>query len=347
MSLSGRESAERAKLPYDLAALRVELGLLRVGHLLSREQLLFRKYDPDQPRTPAGETGAGQWTSGDGGQEVVADDGSRVLSLRIRSRPSETWDEQHGVVAPDGTRTLFEMEGRTQTIRDGETGEILSRATLVDGQVEPEAFVQNARAPDFSGSRIKATVEAALALLSVLSLRKSRDGTAIFEAPASAYEPGADANHPAMWVGRVDQAELDAACPRRGEVQGILDDSVTQVRATGNFMDAQDFGNKVHAVAAAKIRALNDPNLVQEISYIHAKLDLDIPEKPSEVPYGTQFSIRLDALEKSDPLTVCIHDFKTGKSGLAALRATQIARMVAVNFPGTQRIIVNEIRPSR
>jgi hypothetical protein len=46
-------------------------------------------------------------------------------------------------------------------------------------------------------------------------------------------------------------------------------------------------------------------------------------------------------------LTVCIHDFKTGKSGLAALRATQIARMVAVNFPGTQRIIVNEIRPSR
>ncbi|MCI9881544.1 MULTISPECIES: hypothetical protein [Methylobacterium] len=65
------------------------------------------------------------------------------------------------------------------------------------------------------------------------------------------------------------------------------------------------------------------------------------------MPYGTQVSIRPDALENSDPATVCIHDFKTGKRGLAALRATQIARMVAINFPGTQRIIVNEVRPSR
>lgn len=341
MSLSGRQSAEGATLPYDLAALRVEVGLLRVEHLLSR------KYNPDQPRTPAGETGAGQWTSGEDGQDVVADDGSRVLSLRIRSQPSETWDERHVVVAPDGTRTLFEMEGRTQTISDGETGEILSRGTRIDGRVEPEAFVQSARAPQPSRSRTAAAVEAGMALLSILSLRKSRDGTAIFEAPASAYEPGSDANNPAMWVGRVDQAELDAACPRRGEVQGILDDSVSQVRTTGNFMDAQDFGNKVHAVAAAKIRALNDPNLVQEVSYVPGTTEPVIPDKTDPVPYGTQFSIRLDALEKSDPLTVCVHDFKTGKSGLAALRATHIARMVAINFPGTRRIIVNEIRPSR
>ncbi len=202
MSLSGRKNAERAKLPYDLAALRVELGLLRVEHLLSREHLLFRKYDPDQPRTPAGQPGAGQWTSGDDGHDVVANDGSRVLSLRIRSQPSEAWDEKHFVVAPDGTRTLFEMEGRTQTIRDGETGEILSRGTRIDGRVEPEAFVQSARTPHLYRSRTAAAIEAGMALLSVLSLRKSRDGTAIFEAPASAYEPGSDANNPAIWVGR-------------------------------------------------------------------------------------------------------------------------------------------------
>ena len=94
LSLSGRRSAEGATLPQDLAALRVEVGLLRVEHLLSR------KDDPDQPRTPADETGARQWTSGEDGRDVVADDGSRVLSLRIRSQPSETSDERHVVVAP-------------------------------------------------------------------------------------------------------------------------------------------------------------------------------------------------------------------------------------------------------
>ncbi len=104
-------------------------------------------------------------------------------------------------------------------------------------------------------------------------------------------------------------------------------------------MDAQDFGNKVHAAAAAKIRALHDSSLVPEVSYLSGKTD--------PVSYGTQFSLRLDVLEESKPLTVCVHDFKTGESGFAALRATQIARMVAINFPGTQRIIVNEIRPIR
>ncbi|GJE16492.1 hypothetical protein [Methylobacterium marchantiae] len=335
---------ESAAIRSDLAGIAVEVELVRV------ERVLARKYSPDQPREPAGQSGGGRWTSGalgdDGSadpettgslgsdtspdsEETITEDGSRVLSLRIRSHPSQGWDEQHTVIAPDGTRTVFEMEGRTQTIRDGETGEILSRSTMVDGRAVPEAFAQNARASRPSPSRHKAAVEAALALLSVFALRKSRDGKAIFDAPASAYEPGPDPNYPAMWVGRVDQQELDAACPRRGEVQEILDESVAQARGTGDFMDAQDFGNRVHAIAAGKIRALHDQNLVPEVSYIYGA------EEP--VPYGTKFSLRLDALERSVPSTVCVHDHKTGESGFTALRAASIAAMVARNFPGTQR----------
>lgn len=105
----------------DLAELAVEVELIRV------ERVLARKYSPDQPREPAGRSDGGRWTSGRGGspgpatagplgsdaspapEEAVAEDGSRVLSLRIRSHPSQDWDEQHTVTAPDGTRTVFEM----------------------------------------------------------------------------------------------------------------------------------------------------------------------------------------------------------------------------------------------
>lgn len=345
---------ESAAIRSDLAGIAVEVELVRV------ERALSRKYSPDQPREPAGQSGGGRWTSGvsggggskdpettgslgsdtsPDGEEVVTADGSRVLSLRIRSHPAQDWDEQHTVTALDGTRTVFEMSGRTQTIRDGETGEILSRSTMVDGGAKPEAFVQTVKAPRPSRPRHTAAIDAALALLSVFALRKNRDGTAIFDAPASAYEPGPDPKFPAMWVGRVDQAELDAACPRRGEVQAILDESVAQARATGDVMDAQDFGNRVHAIAAGKIRALHDPDLVPEISYVLGKRE--------PVRYGTKFSLRLDALEHSVPRTVCVHDHKTGEGGFTALRATSIAAMVVKNFPGTLRIIVTEVRPSR
>jgi hypothetical protein len=304
MSLPGRQSAERAKLPYDLAALRVELGLLRVEHLLSREHLLFRKYDPDQPRTPAGETGAGQWTSGDGGQEVVADDGSRVLSLRIRSRPSETWDEQHTVVTPDGTRTVFEMEGRTQTILDGETGEVLSRSTLVDGQVEPEAFVQGVRAQSPSPTRRAAAVEAALALFRVLSQRTDA-GPALFVAPASEYERGDDASSKAIWVGEVERTDLDLACPRHGEVQSLPDRTMALVTSSGLYLTPQAIGTRVHTLMAQDINSRKDPNFIAEISYSKTA--------PGDPGYGAKDSVRIDILENPNPSTVCIYGPKTGQ----------------------------------
>jgi len=54
-------------LRYDLSAIAVELAALRVW-------LLLRKYSPDQPRVPAGQTGGGQWTSGDGGGDATIGD---------------------------------------------------------------------------------------------------------------------------------------------------------------------------------------------------------------------------------------------------------------------------------
>jgi hypothetical protein len=338
MSLPLDHHTKLLRLRSAIAGLSVTIGFVRVQRALSR------KYDPSQPREPAGSQNGGRWALNGGGQgrsgeeETVTEDGSRVLSLRIRSRSSEGWEEEHTVIAPDGTQTVFEMEGRTQTIRDGQTSEILSRSTLIDGWAVPEAFVQQTGVSSLARAGTRSLYNAAAALLAALSVRTGRNG-AIFEAPASLYEPRQGTKSTVAWVGAVNEQEMRAACPQRGLVQTILDEAAAQVRATGNFNGPQDFGNKVHAVAAAKIRALGNPNLVAETSYVYGD------ETPAD--YGTRFSIRLDVLERSVPQTVCVHDHKTGESGISAVRATSIAEMIARNFPDTQRIILSEIRPTR
>jgi hypothetical protein len=56
-------------------------------------------------------------------------DGDAIASAVSEGDRDTPFDERHVVTAPGGTRTIFETTGRTQTIRDGETGETLARAT--------------------------------------------------------------------------------------------------------------------------------------------------------------------------------------------------------------------------
>jgi hypothetical protein len=69
--------------------------------------------------------------------------------------------------------------------------------------------------------------------------------------------------------------------------------------------------------------------------------------KNREENYGRKDSIRIDVLEKVSDGTVCVYDIKTGQRGLSAARTSEIATNVFKAYPGTQRIIVSEIRPKR
>jgi hypothetical protein len=333
----------------EVAALRAELAGLAVGVKLIRlERVLSLKYRPDQPRAPAGQSDGGRWVSeGTGGtaecqsqtQDAVLEDGSRVLSIRIRAKPHTDWDEQHTVIAADGTRTVFETSGLTQTIRDGDSDEVLARSILTPDGAEPQAFVQLARGrprpSDELARRFAKTLEAAGSLFSVLSERKSRDGKAIFAAPASEYKPGDAYDLQSMWVGAIGQTELDQVCPRNREVQSIADAVAADVRASGNYLDEQDFGNKVHARIAKIINSMNDPDLEAEISFDSIT--------GQEVLYATKGSWRLDTLEHSRPATVCVYDHKTGRAFLRARRAADFVDVVQKRFRGAQRIIVIQI----
>lgn len=338
-----RHAQEIAALRTELAGLAVGVKLIRLDHVLSR------KYRPDQPRAPAGQSDGGRWVSEgtDGASEAqsqtedsVLEDGSRVLSIRIRAKPHTDWDEQHTVTGPDGTRTVFETSGLTQTIRDSDSGEILARSRLTQDGAEPEAFVQLARSrprpSDDLARRFARALEAAGSLFSVLSGQNTKNRKAIFVAPASEYIPGDAYDHRAMWVGAVGQTELDQLCPRNREVQAIADLVAADVRASGNYMDEQDFGNKVHVGIADIIRAMRDPNFDAEISYD--------PITGDKVIYGTKGSLRLDTLEHPRPSTVCVYDHKTGRGYLRSRRAVDLVSAAQKRYPDATTFIAIEIR---
>ncbi|WP_156630205.1 hypothetical protein [Methylobacterium sp. Leaf112] len=148
----------------------------------------MRKYDPNQPRVPAGQGGGGQWSpSGGGGgaptqtqQRTLLDGGGEVLSIRVRSGRGD-WDEQHRVITPDGESRLFETEGDVQTIRDGQTGEVLSRATFAGSGTPPEATIRPVFLPVVPfvvAPAVAATLEASAFLFAYLAARGPSFGKA-------------------------------------------------------------------------------------------------------------------------------------------------------------------------
>ena len=69
--------------------------------------------------------------------------------------------------------------------------------------------------------------------------------------------------------------------------------------------------------------------------------------KSTSESYGTKDTVRVDVLENVRNGTVCVYDIKTGNRGLDIARMNEIAFNVNRYYPGTQRVIVIETRPSR
>ncbi|MDB5646688.1 MAG: hypothetical protein JWQ05_2357, partial [Methylobacterium sp.] len=250
-------AAEARNLSLLLAVLRTETKLVRLRRSLSR------KYSADQPRAPAGQSdggrwvpdgggaggslidrlprGGGRWASLDAGEPGVDGpqrtllDGGEVLTLRVRSGRGD-WEEQHTVVTPDGESRLFENSGETQTIRDGQTGAVLSRTTFSPSGIESEATVQPAflpAVPAIGAAAAIATFEAAALLFTVLRARKGGFGTAFgITARSYALELESDRKLPTPIIKQLTTSELSQACPRWNEGMRETDRITADVRTT-------------------------------------------------------------------------------------------------------------------
>ncbi len=364
MARQPRIGEEVRQLKGLLAGLSLDTKLLRL------EQALRRKDWSDQPRAPFGQPNGGQWIAGGGGdgnavdpdvlrlikpqwaqmpaaeptqtrEETRLDDGTRILSIRIRAGRRD-FDEQHAVTAPDGESRVFETLGATQTIRDGVSGEILGRSTFTANGAEPDATVQPAFLQAvplaLAAVRVLRTLELAGTLFATLSAQRGRYGT-VLGTTAHEFRGAEDFKHmPAIWVGPLDQASLDAACPKTGEIQTQLDAVATAVRQSGAYRTPQAIGTAIHVLMDRWAKAQNIADFKSELSIL---------KTGGEGSYGQSGTSRLDQFHSPQPTVACVYDYKTGLRGLGWSDSVRYATRAKMLFPKTQRIIVIQMRESR
>jgi len=110
----------------EIVLLRRRLVSLKAQTRLLRHELA-RKYNPDQPRVPAGNTGGGQWTSGGGGAtptgtDVLSDLGSAFsTTLNFGDVVPDTSGEESWAFYQDATRPDGSLAERAVVNRDGST----------------------------------------------------------------------------------------------------------------------------------------------------------------------------------------------------------------------------------
>lgn len=186
--------------------------------------------------------------------------------------------------------------------------------------------------------KARTAIETALTVFTWLSARNTADRQAIIRFSRE-YTPDGrgDINFEDPVVLRDE--EVAAACPQLGTVQEETDRADAIVSARPGPMPPAIYGTYVHTALSRQIRALNDPNLVSELSAIKGRA--------ADAAYGTRGSIRIDVLENVGDGTVCIYDIKTGRSGLTARRAQEIVTNVYAHFPRTRRFVVTDVRPMR
>ena len=270
-----------------LAGLALETKLIRL------QRKLQAKGWATQPRAAAGQPDGGEWVQGPRGsrwaslpenrpggpspqdppalaESTTLEDGTRILSIRIHAG-RHPFDEQHTVLASDGARRIFQTNGAPQATLDGRTGDVLSRSTFTATDLVSEPLVQPAFLPAvplaiegaLAALEAVRTLELALSLLTVLSARKDGFGPVL---GLTAYEHVNGTGGPGNltpWVGELDQQTRDGACPRNGEVLVITNDVTRSVRASGNYRNATEFGNRVHSETARHVNSQQDPTFEQ------------------------------------------------------------------------------------
>lgn len=275
-------------------------------------------------------------------QAVFNRDGSAIRSEFAASHDGGSWDERHTVIAADGTVTTFQTSGATQNTLDG-IGQVEGQVVWTSNGPEAQAVVQPAYYIPVPHP-VAAAVEAGLVLYTWMSTRNSASETAVFGFRAGAYTPGQTEDSPAIWVGRLTRDEVDDACPRHAEVQSITNQSAEAIDR-GAYPNAAQYGTAVHLRIKREINGPDTtPSSVPRDQNFRAELSL---LKSADENYGALGTKRIDVYENPGTGTVCIYDIKTGRGELSMARMLELASSAQYYYPGTKRIIVTEVRPSR
>lgn len=361
---------------------RLKLRLRLAALSLNRASLdaLTRKYDPSQPRVPAGNADGGQWTDGGsragasakrpqsqptratstsqsdwrqisserlpGGRERSlhrSTDGFRIYAETAKGASSASAPSRYLVVSPDGDRLSVENRNGVQRIFDGEGNLLAATRWGANGPepvVEPQLAYDPGRPPVRGGGRTRILL-LGISLYNLLAELSSPGNRPAISFNAREYYAPEGAPNKIEFVGMVTDFDAGAACPRMYEVQDKTTELYNQIKRY-HTGSAQDLGTQVHTQLHYYVQAFDDDNFVSEYSILKAKAALG---DKAEAEYGKLGSLRIDVLEHTKYNEACVYDIKTGNSRLTRKRMAEISNAVARRFGEVRRILVMEIRP--
>lgn len=284
-------------------------------------------YDPNQPRVPAGQSGAGRWT--------------RVGAL-LRGRDIDLQGEERFGASDQPDASL--PKEAVQLAFSGSESNTLFRPPVSRRLFKPQSL----------------QAERAIALYELLSARNGPDSQAILElhlkeSKFTAFGFARKESEAFVFThasaDELTQEEVRKRCDSFDEVQQLLDEKYRQVLKENPDFSRAQIGSRWHREMKAAIDAKGDDKLRGEVSYQDGGKEPK-PDEPSN--YGKPGTIRPDlreivmggAVERLSPTTACFYEFSIGQQYMGKDRAVRIGQMTRNAFPGVTQIVVTQMRPT-
>ncbi|WP_407050055.1 hypothetical protein [Methyloraptor flagellatus] len=349
-----------AKARIAVADLRFHLAMRRVRADIARRygpgpRPIERRFDPRQPRVPAGHPDGGQWSSTGGAGESAGTDAARTGGAGPGGAgtgyPATAWSgrEGDGTVVPVQFNPLFRMPLLPPLLAPVPSK---PRPPQNPEQILPPEQVQpsdRSRVPSFLRDNLDYLLEnpelhlldrdLANAFSTYDRLTKDYAGgpqpILTLEARPRAFNDPSDSLADVIGSSRtVGDEELKVLCPSYAEVQRVVSAVAADVDSRFVRLSPQDRGTKIHFEVANEFRA-NYPEYPVEQSFLQG-------DRFENRPLG---SVATDVFAYGNDGTICIHDIKTGKADLSVPRMARLYRHARGYFPQGSRIIFSEVRP--
>jgi hypothetical protein len=314
------------------------------------------RYNPNQPRVPAGHSDGGQWT----------DSGSRGgRHTRIEPQTSPFFELGLQELHRRGAQSMTDVSARARRLLPWRAFPVPTKP--------PPLFEPGAGAAMPPGAHpARKDVESALALYNELSLHNSPEQRAVIAFRAGDYRRGEALE--VTFVGTLTQQEVEKVCRYVDKVQKMTDDAAAEVQSTMLPLSPSQYGTAVHTRVEKAVREekigfdKNDPTSYQKVwserSYLKAHeedenrkakeraagqggaIGSQSPHPPDRDPRGVAGTIRIDVFEDVDLKTACVEDIKTGESELSPAHMGEMALRVGARLGPRAHIIVFEVRPT-
>ena len=318
-----RQAPPNSYLPKDIRG--AELGYDFWRSRLRITEDILRRFHPDQPRVPAGNSDGGQWTDG-GGSGPASND--PLSPAKIDFSGAKPGISPGAAVKPVPTLKPGALFGRG-------AGPALGGQTL-----------RQLLDSDPLNSSFKGTPDEATDRYNWLLQNAPKTIVPALHFTPHEFEAGQGPRLQPVVVPLLRE-QVEGACPLYGAVQTEANLATQEAIKRGNYQSASEFGTQVHTIMKEYIISKYPKSLIPERSYLKYAEELEGDRRYREdgVRYGLKNSLRLDVLEKVGNGVSCVYDLKTGKNGLTPARMKEIGRSVYKNFGQQYRILVIPIQP--